>query len=223
MEEKVEIDDKTNAKINDEKNEIIVENIIKEIPEDINKVKINEIKSIIDQIKKDFLDKNYQKVEENCKLIFDDKNIESLENINKEINIIELLNNYAVSLYEQMKYEPAAKILFKIIINYDNKNKEAYLLFLRILCDINEYQKANLLIEKVNKIMNNNDLEEFNEIGKEIESELKIKNNNIKRQYYFNAQKDIFRLQKQLYFFYWIFYSIAALIVGNYLSKIFLK
>ena len=223
MEEKVEIDDKTNAKINDEKNEIIVENIIKEIPEDINKFKINEIKSIIDQIKKDFLDKNYQKVEENCKLIFDDKNIESLENINKEINIIELLNNYAVSLYEQMKYEPAAKILFKIIINYDNKNKEAYLLFLRILCDINEYQKANLLIEKVNKIMNNNDLEEFNEIGKEIESELKIKNNNIKRQYYFNAQKDIFRLQKQLYFFYWIFYSIAALIVGNYLSKIFLK
>ena len=162
-------------------------------------------------------------MEENCKLIFDDKNIESLENINKEINIIELLNNYAVSLYEQMKYEPAAKILFKIIINYDNKNKEAYLLFLRILCDINEYQKANLLIEKVNKIMNNNDLEEFNEIGKEIESELKIKNNNIKRQYYFNAQKDIFRLQKQLYFFYWIFYSIAALIVGNYLSKIFLK
>ena len=223
MEEKVEIDDKTNAKINDEKNEIIVKNIIKEIPEDINKFKINEIKSIIDQIKKDFLDKNYQKVEENCKLIFDDKNIESLENINKEINIIELLNNYAVSLYEQMKYEPAAKILFKIIINYDNKNKEAYLLFLRILCDINEYQKANLLIEKVNKIMNNNDLEEFNEIGKEIESELKIKNNNIKRQYYFNAQKDIFRLQKQLYFFYWIFYSIAALIIGNYLSKIFLK
>ena len=216
MEEKVEIDDKTNAKINDEKNEIIVENIIKEIPEDINKVKINEIKSIIGQIKKDFLDKNYQKVEENCKLIFDDKNIESLENINKEINIIELLNNYAVSLYEQMKYEPAAKILFKIIINYDNKNKEAYLLFLRILCDINEYQKANLLIEKVNKIMNNNDLEEFNGIRKEIESELKIKNNNIKRQYYFNAQKDIFRLQKQLYFFYWIFYSIAALIVGNY-------
>ena len=223
MEENVEIDDKTNAKINDEKNEIIVENIIKEIPEDINKVKINEIKSIIGQIKKDFSDKNYQKVEENCKLIFNDKNIESLENINKEINIIELLNNYAVSLYEQMKYEPAAKILFKIIIKYDNKNKEAYLLFLRILCDINEYQKANLLIEKVNKIMNNNDLEEFNEIGKEIESELKIKNNNIKRQYYFNAQKDIFRLQKQLYFFYWIFYSIAALIVGNYLSKIFLK
>ena len=223
MEENVEIDDKTNAKINDEKNEIIFENIIKEIPEDINKVKINEIKSIIGQIKKDFSDKNYKNVEENCKLIFDDKNIESLENINKEINIIELLNNYAVSLYEQMKYEQAAKILFKIIINYDNKNKEAYLLFLRILCDINEYQKANLLIEKVNKIMNNNDLEEFNEIGKEIESELKIKNNNIKRQYYFNAQKDIFRLQKQLYFFYWIFYSIAALIVGNYLSKIFLK
>ena len=223
MEEKVEIDDKINEKINDEKNEIIFENIIKEIPEDINKVKINEIKSIIGQIKKDFSDKNYKNVEENCKLIFDDKNIESLENINKEINIIELLNNYAVSLYEQMKYEQAAKILFKIIINYDNKNKEAYLLFLRILCDINEYQKANLLIEKVNKIMNNNDLEEFNGIRKEIESELKIKNNNIKRQYYFNAQKNIFRLQKQLYFFYWIFYSIGALIIGNYLSKIFLK
>ena len=223
MEEKAKIDDKTNEKISNEINEIIVESIIKEYPEDINKAKINEIKPIIEQINKDFLDKNYKKVEENCKLIFDDKNIESLENINKEINIIKLLNNYAISLYKQMKYEPAAKILFKIIVNYDNKNKEAYLLFLRILFDINEYQKANLLIEKVNKIVNNNDLEEFNEIGKEIESELKIKNNNIKRQYYFNAQKDIFCLQKQLHFFYWIFYSIAALIVGNYLSKIILK
>ena len=212
-----------NEKIKDEKNEIIVDNIVKGIPEDMNKIKINEIKQIKEQIKKDFLDKNYQKVEENYKLIFEDKNIESLENINKEINIVELLNNYAISLYNQMKYGPAAKILFKIIINYDNKNKEAYLLFVRILCDINEYKKANLLIKKIDKIMNNNDLEEFNEIKKEIESQLKMKNNNIKRQYYFNAQKDIFRLQKQLYFFYWIFYSIGALIIGNYLSKIFIK
>ena len=200
-----------------DKNEIVLNEII----EDNNKNSENEIKSTLEIIKNDFKEKNYQKVEDNYKLLFEDKNIENLDNIKEKINLIELLNNYALVLYNQMKYELSSKILFKIIVNYDNKNKEAYLLLLRILCDINEYQKANLLMEKINKIMNTT--EEFGEISKEIESNLKIKANNIKREFYCNAQKNIFHLKKQLHFFYWCFYSIGALIIGHYLSELFLK
>ena len=200
-----------------DKNEIVLNEII----EDNNKNSENEIKSILEIIKNDFKEKNYQKVEENYKLLFEDKNIENLDFIKEKINLIELLNNYALVLYNQMKYELSSKILFKIIVNYDNKNKEAYLLLLRILCDINEYQKANLLMEKIYKIMNTT--EEFGEISKEIESNLKIKTNNIKREFYCNAQKNIFHLKKQLHFFYWCFYSIGALIIGHYLSELFLK
>ena len=200
-----------------DKNEIVLNEII----EDNNKNSENEIKSILEIIKNNFKEKNYQKVEDNYKLLFEDKNIENLDNIKEKINLIELLNNYALVLYNQMKYELSSKILFKIIVNYDNKNKEAYLLLLRILCDINEYQKANLLMEKINKIMNTT--EEFGEISKEIESNLKIKTNNIKREFYCNAQKNIFHLKKQLHFFYWCFYSIGVLIIGHYLSELFLK
>ena len=203
-----------------EENEIIIENEIHNL-EDKNKNSINEIKEILENIKKDYKEKNYKKVEDNYKLIFEEKNVENIDNINKEINMIEILNNYAMALYHQMKYEPSAKILFKIIVNYDNKNKDAYLLLLKILCDINEYQKANLLLEKVNKIMNNT--EEFEQINKIIESNIKIRNNNIKREFYCNAQKEIFHLKNQLHFFNWCFYSIIVLFLGHYLSKIFLE
>ena len=203
-----------------EENEIIIENEIHNL-EDKNKNSINEIKEILENIKKDYKEKNYKKVEDNYKLILEEKNVENIDNINKEINMIEILNNYAMALYHQMKYEPSAKILFKIIVNYDNKNKNAYLLLLKILCDINEYQKANLLLEKVNKIMNNT--EEFEQINKIIESNIKIRNNNIKREFYCNAQKEIFHLKNQLHFFNWCFYSIIVLILGHYLSKIFLE
>ena len=203
-----------------EENEIIIENEIHNL-EDKNKNSINEIKEMLENIKKDYKEKNYKKVEDNYKLIFEEKNVENIDNINKEINMIEILNNYAMALYHQMKYEPSAKILFKIIVNYDNKNKDAYLLLLQILCDINEYQKANLLLEKVNKIMNNT--EEFEQINKIIESNIKIRNNNIKREFYCNAQKEIFHLKNQLHFFNWCFYSIIVLFLGHYLSKIFLE
>ena len=204
--------------------EIIIEDDIQIVNpdlEDKNKNSINEIKEILENIKKDYKEKNYKKVEDNYKLIFEEKNAENIDNINKEINMIEILNNYAMALYHQMKYEPSAKILFKIIVNYDNKNKDAYLLLLKILCDINEYQKASLLLEKVNKIMNNT--EEFEQISKIIESNIKIKNNNIKREFYCNAQKEIFQLKKKLHFFYWCFYSVIVLILGHYLSKKFLE
>ncbi len=91
-----------------DKNEIVLNEII----EDNNKNSENEIKSTLEIIKNDFKEKNYQKVEDNYKLLFEDKNIENLDNIKEKINLIELLNNYALVLYNQMKYE-----LFIIIKN----------------------------------------------------------------------------------------------------------
>ena len=121
-----------------------------------------------------------------------------------------------------MKYEQATKVLYDIIINYDNKNKQSYLLLLKILCNINEYNKAKLLLLKVKKIFNNNeDLSEFDDINNEIDKYFKRKRNNIQRQFYYNAQKEIFNFRKSLNFFYWCFYSFGALVIGHYLSKLF--
>ena len=97
---------------------------------------------MLEKIKNDFKQKNYQKAEDNYKIIFEEKNIENIRDINKTINMIEILNNYALILYSQMKYEDASKILYKIIVNYDNKNKEAYLLFLTIPINLNIKNKS---------------------------------------------------------------------------------
>ena len=79
------------------------------------------------------------------------------------------------------------------------------------------------MLEKVNKILDVKNLEDFNKIKREIDNKIANKNNNIKRQYYYNAQKDIFKLRKQLYYFYWIFYSLVTLFIGNYLYNLYLK
>ena len=98
-----------------------------------------------------------------------------------------------------MKYEEATKYLYEIIVNYDNKNKKAYLLLLQILYDINEYNRAKLLIAKIYKMFTNeNDLNEFKEIDKDVDSCIKRINNNIQRQFYYNAEKEIAKFRKSL-------------------------
>ena len=162
--------------------------------------------------------KNYLKAEEKYSSIIGTENKEYLENIKDKM--VEILFNYSLSLYYQMKYESAAKNIYDIIMNYDNKHKEAYLLLIKILCDIKEYNRAKLLYEKINKIFD--DMTEFNEINDDINNYFKIKNNNIQRQFYYNAEKEIFNFRKKLNFFYWCFYSFGALIIGHYLSKLLL-
>jgi len=141
--------------------------------------------------------------------------IDILEDIKGKM--IEILLNYSLSLYYQMKYESSTKILYDIIINYDSKNKEAYLLLLKILFDINEYNRAKLLIAKINAIFgyDGNEMNEFNEINNEIDKIIKRNKYNIERQ-----EKEIFNFRNNLNFFYWCFYSLAALIKGHYLSKL---
>ena len=210
----------------DKSKEILENNIINEKLED-KKEEIDplenektKIKVLMKEANEDMQNKNYQKAEEKYNLIIEEKNKEILENIKE--NMIDILNNYALSFYYQMKYEQAAKILYNIIINYDNKNTKAYILLVKILCDINEYNKARLLIDKINKILKLNEEEssEINEFIEVIEKYFKRKNNNIQRQFYFNKEKEIFNFRKKLNFFYWCFYSFVALIIGHYLSKL---
>ena len=73
--------------------EIIIEDDIQIVNpdlEDKSKNKNDEIKAILEKIKNDYKEKNYQKVEDNYKLLFEEKNIENIDNINKEINMIEI-------------------------------------------------------------------------------------------------------------------------------------
>ena len=123
---------------------------------------------ILKEANENLVKKNYKLAEENYNLLLDYENQEILKSF--EIKIDDILINYSLSLYYQMKYEQASKILYDILINFDSKKKEAYLLFLKILCDINEYRRAKLMIEKVNNIFDiyKNDLTEF----------IELKNNN---------------------------------------------
>ena len=202
--------------------------------EEENKVEEEEKEEIIDPIElekrkirlllkaanEDMNEKNYKDAEDKYSTIIETENKDILEDIKEKM--IEILLNYSLSLYYQMKYESSTKILYDIIINYDSKNKEAYLLLLKILFDINEYNRAKLLIAKINAIFgyDGNELNEFNEINNEIDKIIKRNKNNIQRQFYYNAEKEIFNFRNNLNFFYWCFYSLAALIIGHYLSKL---
>ena len=225
---KIKKEDDTNNIIDEQKEAIKIKkeddnnNIIEEQKDEINSVEIEKkkLKLILKAANEDMTKKDYKKAEDKYHLILETENKDVLESVKE--NMIDILINYSLSLYYQMKYEESSKILYNLIVNYDSKNKEAYLLFLKILCDINEYGRAKLLLEKANKIfdINKNELVEFIEINNEIEKYFKIKNNNIQRQFYYNAEKEIFILKNNLNFFRWCFYSFVALLIGNYLSKL---
>ena len=206
-----------------ENNNIEDTNKIEEPKEEIDPLEIekNKIQVILKEANKDMSEKNYQKAEQKFSLIIETENKEILEDIKDKM--VDILFNYSLSLYHQMKYEQATKVLYDIIMNYDNKNKQAYLLLLKILCNINEYNRAKLLLIKAKKIFDvNEELSEFNEIDNDIGKYFKRKINNIQRQFYYNAQKEIINFRKNLNFFYWCFYSFGALILGHYLSKLLL-
>ena len=175
------------------------------------------INKLIKSAKDELSNMNYKKAEEQYESILnsEDKNI--LEIIEK--NKVEILYNYSLCLYHQMKYQEATEKLFNIIINYDNKSKDSYYLLVKILYDINEYKRAQMLINKFKDINHEGDLKEFDEMNKEIEKCIIRRDNNIKRQFFYNAQKDIFKFMKNLNIFSWIFCSLFVLVLGNYLSK----
>ena len=83
--------------------------------------------------------------------------------------MINLLNNYSICLLNQRKFEESANLATKIILEYDNKNKRAYLTMLIILNNIKEYKKALELIERVNALFKKpKDIEYFKSIINDI-------------------------------------------------------
>ena len=210
-----------NKETEKEENENIIENVKKEEKDkDQNQEEKNKLNLILKEANEKLAKKNYKKAEENYNLLLDSENQGILKSIG--IKIDDILINYSLCLYNQMKYEQSSKILYDILINYDSKKKEAYLLFLKILCDINEYKTAKLLMEKADNIfdINKNDLSEFIVLKNNIEKFFILKNNNIQRQFYYIAEKEIFNFRRKLNFFVWCFYSLGALLIGHYLSKL---
>ena len=197
------------------KNEIKEQEVIEKKEQKNNEEE--KINLLIKSAKDELTNMNYKKAEKQYESILnsEDKNI--LEIIEK--NKVEILYNYSLCLYHQMKYQEATEKLFNIIINYDNKSKDSYYLLVKILYDINEYKRAQMLINKFKDINHEGDLKEFDEMNKEIEKCIIRRDNNIKRQFFYNAQKDIFKFMKNLNIFSWIFCSLFVLVLGNYLSK----
>jgi tetratricopeptide (TPR) repeat protein len=212
-------DAEENGNEKEKENKINIIEMEEEKEEDPIEKEKTKIRLLLKAANDDMTEKNYKNAEEKFRLIYEAKDKNDMKEITEQIT--DILYNFSLCLYYQMKYEEATKYLYEIIVNYDNKSKKAYLLLLQILYDINEYNRAKLLIAKIYKMFDNeNDLNEFKEIDKEVDSCIKRNNNNIKRQFYYNAEKEIVKFRKSLEFFYWCFYSICALVAGHYLSKL---
>ena len=132
---------------------------------------------------------NYSQAEKIYKIIY-----ENCSNYSNQF-LINLLNNYALCLYHQRKFEEATEIATKIILEYDNKNKRAYLTVLYVLYSIKEYKKAGELIEKINTIFKKpKDFEMFKGIVNDINNAINEEEDNKQRDIYYQREKKIIDL-----------------------------
>lgn len=153
---------------------------------------------------------NYAKAEEKYKSIY-----ENCTNYSNQF-IINLLNNYSLCLYHQRKFEEATKIASTIILEYDNKNKRAYLTLLNILYNIKEYKKATELVEKLLKIFKKpKDFELFRGVIYDINNAINEEEDNIQRENYYNKEKKILNFLHND----WAFYGLCTLgsILGGFI------
>ena len=134
--------------------------------------------------------------------------------------MINLLNNYSICLLNQRKFEESANLATKIILEYDNKNKRAYLTLLIILYNIKEYKKAKELIERVNLLFTKaKDIDYFKSIINDITSASNEEEENKMREIYYNKEKKIVDLANNK----WVhigLYSLGTFIGGCILYKI---
>ena len=134
--------------------------------------------------------------------------------------MINLLNNYSICLLNQRKFEESATNATKIILEFDNKNKRAYLTMLIILYNIKEYKKALELIERVNTLFKKpKDIEYFKSIISDINNAVNEDEDNKMREIYFNKEKKIVDLINNK----WIhvaMYSIGTFLGGCMLFKL---
>ena len=134
--------------------------------------------------------------------------------------MINLLNNYSICLLNQRKFEESANLATKIIIEFDNKNKRAYLTMLMILYNIKEYKKASELIDRVNLLFKKaKDIEYFKSVINDINNAANEEEENKMREIYFNKEKKIVDLINNK----WIhigMYSLGTFIGGCILYKL---
>ena len=156
---------------------------------------------------------NYNKAEILYKSIYD-----NCSNYSNQFSM-NLLNNYALCLYHQRKFEEATQIATKIILEYDNKNKRAYLTMLSILYSIKEYKKAGELIDKINTIFKKaKDFEFFKGIINDINNAINEEEDNNQRDIYYNREKKFIDLVHNK----WInlaMYSLGTFIGGALIYK----
>ena len=106
--------------------------------------------------------------------------------------MINLLNNYSICLLNQRKFEESANFATKIILEYDNKNKRAYLTMLIILYNIKEYKKAFELIDRINIIFKKaKDIDYFKSTINDINNAVNEDEDNKLREIYYNKEKKI--------------------------------
>ena len=134
--------------------------------------------------------------------------------------MINLLNNYSICLLNQRKFEESANLATKIILEYDNKNKRAYLTLLIILYNIKEYKKAMELIERVNLLFKKaKDIDYFKSIINDITNASNEEEENKMREIYYNKEKKIVDFANNK----WVhigLYSLGTFIGGCILYKI---
>ena len=160
---------------------------------------------------------NFSIAEDLYKLIYD-----NCSNYSNQF-LINLLNNYSICLYNQRKFEESAQIATKVILEYDNKNKRAYLTMLSILYSIKEYQKAVELIDKISTIFKKpKDFEFFKGIINDINNAINEEEDNKQRDVYYNREKKIIDLIHNKWIHYG-FYSLGTFIGGCLLYKFISK
>ena len=172
-----------------------------------NQQKLEEANSYMQQM-------NFIKAEKQYKSI-----LETCGNSSNQF-MINLLNNYSICLLNQRKLEEGASFATKIILEYDNKNKRAYLTMLTILYNIKEYKKAMELVDRVNILFKKpKDIEYFKNIINDINNAINEEEENKIREIYYNKEKKIVDLIQNK----WIhigMYSLGTFLGGYALYKL---
>ena len=196
----------SNANLSDSSNQNLNNFNLKQ-KEPSNQQKLEEANSFMTQM-------NFIKAEKQYKSIY-----ENSENASSQF-MINLLNNYSICLLNQRKFEESASLATKIILEYDNKNKRAYLTLLIILYNIKEYKKAKELIERVNLLFTKaKDIDYFKSIINDITNATNEEEENKMREIYYNKEKKIVDFVNNK----WIhigLYSLGTFIGGCLLYKI---
>ena len=196
----------SNANLSDSSNQNLNNFNLKQ-KEPSNQQKLEEANSFMTQM-------NFVKAEKQYKSIY-----ENSENASSQF-MINLLNNYSICLLNQRKFEESASLATKIILEYDNKNKRAYLTLLIILYNIKEYKKAKELIERVNLLFTKaKDIDYFKSIINDITTATNEEEENKMREIYYNKEKKIVDFINNK----WIhigLYSLGTFIGGCLLYKI---